>query len=94
MKIILGITWGNAYVGLKQFEKAVSAYKKAIKIKPDYHKAWFKMGYAYVGLKQSEKAVSAYKKAAETSPTCYESWFNIALSYTRFKAVKKGSFSL
>jgi cytochrome c-type biogenesis protein CcmH/NrfG len=30
---------GGAYNKLKEYQKAIDAYKEAIKIKPDYHEA-------------------------------------------------------
>jgi tetratricopeptide (TPR) repeat protein len=41
---------GLAYTGLDKFKKAIEAYKKAIKINPDYDKAYYNMGLAYTGL--------------------------------------------
>jgi tetratricopeptide (TPR) repeat protein len=34
---------GGAYNKLKEYQKAIDAYKEAIKIKPDYHEAYYNM---------------------------------------------------
>jgi tetratricopeptide (TPR) repeat protein len=38
---------GVAYNELGKYQKAINAYKEAIKIKPDYHEAYYNMGVAY-----------------------------------------------
>jgi tetratricopeptide (TPR) repeat protein len=35
---------GVTYNGLGKYQKAIDAYKEAIKIKPDYHEAYDNMG--------------------------------------------------
>jgi tetratricopeptide (TPR) repeat protein len=37
---------GIVYNTLKEYQKAIDAYKEAIKIKPDYHEAYYNMGEA------------------------------------------------
>jgi tetratricopeptide (TPR) repeat protein len=37
---------------LKEYQKAIDAYKKAIEIKPDYHGAYCNMGSVYGELKK------------------------------------------
>jgi tetratricopeptide (TPR) repeat protein len=50
---------GLAYTGLDKFKKAIEAYKKAIKINPDYDKAYYNMGLAYTGLDKFKEAIEA-----------------------------------
>jgi tetratricopeptide (TPR) repeat protein len=38
---------GITYNGLGKYQKAIDAYKEAIKIKPDFHMAYYNMGGAY-----------------------------------------------
>jgi tetratricopeptide (TPR) repeat protein len=47
---------GVAYNGLGKYQKAIDAYKEAIKIKPDFHMAYYNMGGAYNKLKEYQKA--------------------------------------
>jgi tetratricopeptide (TPR) repeat protein len=44
---------GGAYNKLKEYQKAIDAYKEAIKIKPDYHEVYYNMGVTYNGLDQA-----------------------------------------
>jgi tetratricopeptide (TPR) repeat protein len=59
---------GVAYNELGKYQKAINAYKEAIKIKPDYHKAYDNMGVAYNGLGKYQKAIDAYKEAIKIKP--------------------------
>jgi len=46
------INRGVAYANLNQYEKAISDYTEAIRLKPDYAEAYQNRGIAYVNLKQ------------------------------------------
>jgi tetratricopeptide (TPR) repeat protein len=53
---------GVAYNELGKYQEAIDAYKETIKIKPDYHMAYYNMGGAYNKLKEYQKAIDAYKE--------------------------------
>ena len=59
---------GYAYGELKEYQKAIDAYKEAIKIKPDKHETHYNMGNAYRKLKEYQKAIDAYKEAIKIKP--------------------------
>jgi tetratricopeptide (TPR) repeat protein len=52
-----------SYIGLEKYQEAINACKKAIEIKPDYHKAYCNMGVAYGELKKYQEAIDTYKEA-------------------------------
>jgi tetratricopeptide (TPR) repeat protein len=54
---------GNNNYHKSEFEKAIEAYKKDIKIDPDSDGAHHNIGLAYDNLGKFEKAIEAYKKA-------------------------------
>src|SRR5262249_17588289 len=54
---------GNVCASLKQFDNALTAYDRALILKPDLAQAWFGRGNVYASLKQYEKALSAYDQA-------------------------------
>ncbi len=60
---------GVAYNKLKEYQKAINAYQKAIEIKPDNHGAYYNMGNAYGELKEYQKAINAYQKASAIFPS-------------------------
>jgi tetratricopeptide (TPR) repeat protein len=59
---------GYAYGELKEYQKAIDAYKEAIKIKPNKHETYYNMGNAYRKLKEYQKAIDAYKAAIKIKP--------------------------
>jgi len=65
-------TRGNVYSDLKQYDKAIADYNKAIELDPTGEcgigkkgAAYYNRGLAYSGLKQYDKAISDYNKAIE-----------------------------
>jgi len=80
---------GNAYANLKQYEKAIECYNKAVEIKPDMHEALNNIGNAYAGLKQYEKAIECYNKAVEIKPNKHEALNNMGNAYAKLKQYDK-----
>ncbi len=72
---------GNNNYHKSEFEKAIEAYKKAIKIDPDSDGAHHNIGLAYDNLGKFEKAIEAYKKAIEINPDSDGAHHNIGLAY-------------
>lgn len=59
---------GVALSGLKKYNEAIEAYKKAIYINPKYAEAYYSIGVALSELKKYNEAIAAYKKAIEIAP--------------------------
>jgi len=59
---------GCCHSGMQRYKKAIKAYKKAIRIKPDYPAALNNLGASYSALKRYSKAVKAYKQAILYDP--------------------------
>lgn len=57
------------YVKLKKFDKALADAKKCCSLKPDWSKAYFRIGQAHRGLRQWEEAVAAFKEGRFREPT-------------------------
>jgi tetratricopeptide (TPR) repeat protein len=66
------------FIKLKEYQKAIDACKKAIKIKPDFHEAYYNMGDAYNGLGKYQKAIKAYKKAIKIKPDFHKAYYKMA----------------
>jgi len=58
----------TAYASVEEWEKCLTDSNKAIAIKNDWVKGYFRKGQALVGLKQYEEGYVAYKKAVELDP--------------------------
>lgn len=65
---------GETFLDLKRYQEALTAYKKALKIRPDYLEAWAGQGDALFHLKQSKEALDAYDKAIQIQPDYLEAW--------------------
>jgi tetratricopeptide (TPR) repeat protein len=72
---------GNAYNGLKQYNEAADALKRAAEIEPNNAAAHFNLGLAlYNGGRYSE-AIEAYKSVVKLRPQLAAAHYNLGLSY-------------
>lgn len=76
---------GNAYYALKDYDKAISDYTKAIELKPDYADAYFNRGLCYYMQAKYMESISDYFKFAEFKPDDPGIYDNIGYSYLRLK---------
>ena len=54
---------GNYYSLKSEHEKAVTYFRKALKINRNYLAAWTLLGHEYLELKNTHAAVEAYRRA-------------------------------
>ena len=57
-------------------EGEIAFLDKALKIKPDYHEAWYARGIALSCLERFLEAISSFDKALEIKPYDREAWLN------------------
>ena len=72
-----GIDYGNK----EMFDKAITEYKKAVKINPKYALAHCSLGAAYLNKGTYSKAITELKKAIEINPEYAEAHNNLAIAY-------------
>jgi tetratricopeptide (TPR) repeat protein len=56
---------GVAHDKLKDYEKAVESFKKAMAVEPNYSKVHKRLGYTYEAMGNREEAMECFKKAME-----------------------------
>ena len=83
MNALLNI--GVAYSRLKQYDKAISSYGKALAIKPDFLKANINMADLYMNQKKYDKALPFLKQAVFTAPKNTKVLYNLGISQFRLK---------
>ncbi|MEA5596095.1 tetratricopeptide repeat protein [Rivularia sp. UHCC 0363] len=64
----------NTFYELQRYQDALTSYKKAIEIQPEYAKAWNGQAKTLYELKSYQEALSAYDKAIQIQPNYQESW--------------------
>lgn len=72
---------GSEAESANRWREAVGAYKKAIKLKPDYAEAYNFRGLAYWNLDNNQQAIKDYTKTLELKPDYAEAYFNRGNAY-------------
>ena len=76
---------GACYADLGQLDVAVTNYKEAITIKPDYAKAHFNLAGSLYDLGQLKAAVESYKETLEIEPGYAEAYNNLGNVFQELK---------
>ena len=66
---------GTAYGKAGQFAKAINAHQQALRIDPEYARAWYGLGGAYAGLGQRGKVLDVYKRLKTLDLALAEEFF-------------------
>jgi anaphase-promoting complex subunit 8 len=72
---------GNYYAKLPKHDKAITYFRRALKVDPLCVSAWTLMGHEYVELSNSEDAIKCYRKAIEINPKDYRAWSGLGSTY-------------
>jgi tetratricopeptide (TPR) repeat protein len=70
---------GNVYLRLKEYNKAIEAFKRAIELDPTDASAYDRVGEVYSLLEQQNQARVAHQRALELDPQRYTSLLSLAL---------------
>lgn len=73
---------GNTYRLLKEYNKAILDYTKAIEIKPDYANAYNNRGISHIDLDEYEEAIADYNIVIKYKPDYPYAYFNRANAYS------------
>lgn len=80
---------GNRKKDLNDYEGAISDYKAALKIKPDYARAYYNLGIAASALCDPHGEIFYFSKAFELDPTDYEALTARGLARLDIQEIKK-----
>ena len=76
-------------VFLKNYEKAIADYTKAIELRPDDASAYNNRGISFVALKNNEKAIADYTKAIKLKPDFASAYNNRGNVFFDLQTMKK-----
>jgi anaphase-promoting complex subunit 8 len=62
---------GNFFSLRAEHEKAVTSFKRALRVRRDYLSAWTLMGHEYVELKNTAAAAECYRRAVDIDANDY-----------------------
>lgn len=71
---------GMGFYGLGRYERALECPNEAIRINPNYAKAWNMKGMALAALGKHNEALNCFNKATELVPSYSDAWYNKATS--------------
>ncbi|GAG63982.1 unnamed protein product [marine sediment metagenome] len=63
------------------FNRAIDAFKRSVKIDKTFEDAWELLSYAYGQIEEHEKEIEAYLKALEYGSELEDTWYNLGLAY-------------
>jgi tetratricopeptide (TPR) repeat protein len=72
---------GNAAIEKKEYDKAISDYTEAIRLKPDAADAYYNRGIAYDDKNEHDKAISDYTEAIRLKPDAASAYYNRGLAF-------------
>jgi tetratricopeptide (TPR) repeat protein/S1-C subfamily serine protease len=68
------LNYGNELWRLRKYQNAVTAFDRAIQIKPDFYQAYYAKGVALDAQDQYQAAVATYDRVTQINPKFYEAW--------------------
>ena len=76
---------GNTAYEAKKFDEAITCYKKATELDPDFASAYYNLGIIYAAKGMFDQAFSAYKKVLTIKPGYYAARNNLATAYIKLE---------
>jgi tetratricopeptide (TPR) repeat protein len=68
------LNYGNQLWRVDRQGEAVSAFERALALKPDFYQAYYGRGLAFGAQNKYKEAFDSFKKAAEINPEFYPAW--------------------
>ncbi|KAF9345229.1 anaphase-promoting complex component apc8, partial [Mortierella sp. NVP85] len=76
---------GNYYSMKAEHEKAVTYFKKALRLNRSYASAWTLLGHEYLEMKNTFAAVESYRRAVDYNQRDYRAWNGLGQTYEALK---------
>ncbi|MCY4402482.1 MAG: tetratricopeptide repeat protein [Candidatus Poribacteria bacterium] len=80
---------GISYYNKRQYDKAITDYNEAIKLKPDYAEAYSNRAKAYVNIVDFDKAIEDYTKVIELNPKAVDAYYSRGKLYVEGNEYEK-----
>jgi tetratricopeptide (TPR) repeat protein len=81
---------GNSYRYTGNFDQAVTAYRDALRLDPQYTRIYADLGHAYNGLGRHTQAIEAYHQAIKADPDNLNARFALSLTELRHGDARAG----
>jgi tetratricopeptide (TPR) repeat protein len=78
-----------SYYESGEFEKAIEAYKLAIKLRPDLQESYYHLGMAYSSLGRYKEAIDAYNNAIRIKPDYAAAYYNLGHAHSNLNQYDK-----
>jgi tetratricopeptide (TPR) repeat protein len=78
---VVWLNRGLAHVAQKQYDRAITDFAEAIRLKPDFVEAFFSRGVALRLKGEPERAIADYNEALRLRPDYVIAWFNRGNAY-------------
>ena len=72
--------FGSTNIALQNYKKAITNFKKAIRINPNVPNIYYNLGLAYHHIGNMDDAIESYKKAIDLKPDYDEAFCNMGMS--------------
>ncbi len=76
---------GSEFLNKSQFEKSIMEFRKALKIDPEFEKAYCNLGVVYIYTERYMDAINELNKATNIHAEFKEAHFNLGLAYYELK---------
>ena len=76
---------GNTAYGAKNYDEAITCYKKATELDPGFASAYYNLGIIYAAKGMFDEAYRAYKKVLSIKPDYYAARNNLATAYIKLE---------
>ncbi len=83
----------NTFYELQRYQDALSNYKKALEIKPEYAQAWNGQAKALYELNSHQEALWAYDKAIQIEPSYQDAWSGRGFALSKLKRYQEAIYS-